>query len=113
MSDIEENLGKRKHRTNYKCERCERVFAYKGHYLQHINRKKKCGELLAIDVFNDFIDEFKQALKIDDVVKMQSIGKKLKIIYPNLSKTEQEEINNIYINGILDVLDSLEDLNSQ
>lgn len=112
MSDlVEENPIAKK--FNYKCARCDRKFAYKGHYLQHLGRKKKCGGLEAIDVFNDFIDEFKQALKIDDVDKMQSVGKKLKIIYPNLSKTEQEEINNIYINGILDVLDSLEDLNSQ
>ena len=33
---------------NFQCEYCLKIFKKKHHYIQHLNRKKKCNEIIEL-----------------------------------------------------------------
>ena len=78
----------------YKCDKCNKVFNHKYHYLSHINRKFSC---IKNDDHNDktIIEKDNKLSKI--YPKLSSPQNLDKVIYPNLSKVIHEN-ENIYMN---------------
>lgn len=94
-------------RKMYECKLCQAQFSTVENYKRHLSKKVSCFSQTDLQIFKKLIDEFVEALRVDDETTMIKLGRQMSRLYKVLTDEEKEEIYEDYHDGVLEVLQDL------
>ena len=94
-------------RKMYECKLCQAQFSTVENYKRHLSKKVSCFPQSDLQIFKKLIDDFIEALRVDDETSMIKLGRQMARLYKVLSDEEKGDIDEDYHDGVLAVLEDL------
>ncbi len=95
-------------RKMYTCKLCQAQFSTVENYKRHLSKKVSCFPQSDLQIFKKLIDDFIEALRVDDETSMIKLGRQMARLYKVLSDEEKGDIDEDYHEGVLAVLEDIQ-----